>query len=86
MLTWKQKCEEERFYYTRLWKWNQKTEEYDVIGLDDLTLEEATKYFNKIRVDGLNDQVDIFREYSDDFSEKIATKCKDFETWDRSEL
>ena len=52
----------------------------------DLTLDEATRYFNKTRVDGLHDQVDIFREYSEDYSEKIALKCKDYETWDRNEL
>ena len=86
MMTWKRKCEEERFYYTRLWKWNPQTEEYDVIGLDDLTLEEAKKYFNKINVDGLNDQVDIYRKKSENYSEKIALKCKDYETWDKSEL
>ena len=29
-MTWTQKCEEKRFYYTVLWKWNPKREEYDI--------------------------------------------------------
>ena len=86
MMTWKQKCEEERFYYTRLWIWNPKTEEYDTKRLDDLTLDEAKRYFNKTDMDGLHDQLDIYQEYSEDYSEKIASKCKDYETWDRDEL
>lgn len=85
-MTWKQKCDEERFYYTRLWKWNPQKEQYDVIGLDGLTFDEAKRYFNKIDMNGLNDQVDIYREYSEEYSEKIAMKCKDYETWDRSEM
>ena len=86
MLTWKQKCDEKRFYYTRLWKWNPSTEEYRVIGLDDLTFEEAKRYFDKTRTDGLVDQVEIFKECSEEGSEVIARKCKDFETWDRDEM
>lgn len=86
MLTWEQKVEAGRLYYTRLWKWNPQTEEYDIRGLDDLTLEEATRYFNKTRMDDRVDQVEIFQEYSEEDSEIIARKCKDFETWDRDEL
>ena len=85
-MTWKQKCEEKRFYYTVLWKWNPNREEYDIIGHDDLTFEEAKRYFDKTRIEGLTEQVEIFRELSEEEVEIIARKYEDYETWDRDEL
>ena len=86
MMTWKQKCEEERIYYTILWKWNPKREEYDIKGCDDLTFEEAKRYFDKTRIEGLTEQVEIFRELSEEEVEIIARKYEGYETWDRDEL
>lgn len=86
MMTWKQKCEEERFYEVRKWTWNSTIEEYDITATEDLTFEEAKEMFDSIDVGVIHDQVDIYREYSPEYMEKIALKCTDYETWDRDEM
>lgn len=86
MMTWKQKCEEERFYEVRRWRWNSLTEEYDIDTDSDLTFEEAKKLFDSTKIGCIHDQVDIYREWSEDYIEKIALKDADFETWDKDEM
>ena len=88
MMTWKQKCEEERFYYIIEWNYTgDDNEPYDRNCVArDLTLEEAKTMFNKYKVDGIHDQVEIWQEFSEECVEKIALKDRDFETWDRDEM
>lgn len=86
MLTWKQKCEQERFYEVRKWKWNAKTEEYDLDVDTDLTLEEAKQIFDSIKIGYLYDQVDIYQDFSEDHCDRIALKDTSFETWNPDEM
>lgn len=86
MLTWKQKCEQERFYEVRKWRWNPKTEEYDQDVDSDLTFEEAKRIFDSIKVGYIYDQVDIYQDFSEDYCERIALKDTAFETWNPDEM
>ena len=94
MRTWKQICEEERFYEVCKWVCNScKNEPYEVeIVGDELTLEEARELFNNTQCTDTVDQVDVYMDYYDTeydgvISEKIAMKDNSgWETWDRSLL
>lgn len=86
MMTWKQKIEEDRMYEVRKWRWDAKADDYVIESECDLTFEEAKAIFDKSVVGGIHDQIDLYREYCDDFSEKIALKTVGFETWDRDEM
>lgn len=86
MMTWKQKIAEDRMYEVRKWIWDAEAEDYIIKSECDLTFNEAKKIFDESKVGGIHEQIDLIREYCDDFSEKIAMKDRDFETWDRDEM
>lgn len=87
-MSWKQKCEEERVFYVNRWRWNAASEEYDIVSNDNLTFEEAKAIFDHTKCGCEYDQVDLFRETSEDTCEKIALKNEAFPdgTWDQSEM
>lgn len=85
-MSWKQKCEEKRFYEVRKWRWNAATEEYDIDADSDLTFEEAKAIFDSIDVGRIYDQVDIYQDFSEDLCERIALKDTMVETWDQDEM
>lgn len=94
MRTWKQICEEERFYEVCRWVYSgDENDPYEVetVG-SELTLEEAKELFDNTQCSDTVDMIDVYMDYYDTeydgiTSEKIATKDNSgWETWDKSEL
>ena len=88
MRTWKQICEDERFYEVCKWVYTEsENDPYNVETVGkELTLEEAKELFDNTQCIDVVDQVDVYMD-NGKTSEKIAMKDNTgWETWDRSLL
>lgn len=87
-MSWKQKCEEERFFYVMVWEYTGDDDDPYIrkCVAEELTKEEAKELFDSINVNGIHEQVEIWQEFSKEDVEKIALKVVDYETWDRDEM
>ena len=80
MMTWKQKCEEERFFEVREWYWDADLKQYGVrcIG-EELTIIEAEELLDSAEINTFTPQYDIYQEYRDNgmHLKKIAMRDED---------
>ena len=91
MMTWKQKCEEKRYFYIIAWTWDKSKGEYIHRTVrEELTCDEGVKIFDQMGIDpDKNHQIELWREF-EDTNERIVYKTEDadgtFTEWENRYL